>query len=451
MVKSDWSLKPLYDVIAAHARARERPDEWVVRANHRDGWVFGAWDPLSGQSAMLEEAKAIGALLKSRLAAEAHHRLRQLGRRGAGPAGLDRVGRGARRGAEEQGVLYVNSDTNARGFLHAGRQLFAAAPGERGGRRRDGPGDRRQRAGRACARACRCWGWPRRRGARRDGRARERNARARPAPTCRSVPLGSGSDYTPFLQHLGVASLNLEYGGEGEQGGVYHSHYDTYEHYVRFGDPGFAYGVAAGQDRRAAGAAHGRRRGAAAAVRRPRRQPGGQPRRGEEARRREASNARRQVPRLLDQHAFALAADPTRGSAPPPRDDAVPKLDFAPLDAAVARLRVAASAYDAAYARLNAGDVKLSASQERQLNSLLRGLEQKLTHERGLPGREWFKHFVYAPGLLTGYGVKTLPAVREAIEAGRWAEADEYSAFTAQLLDRYCDALNEATALLRGS
>jgi N-acetylated-alpha-linked acidic dipeptidase len=158
-----------------------------------------------------------------------------------------------------------------------------------------------------------------------------------------------------------------------------------------------------------------------------------------------------QVTRLSDAHAFALAADPTRVVGPPPREAPVPQVNLAPLDAAVARLKVAASAYDAAYAKLNAGGVKLSASQERQLNSLLRGLEQKLTHERGLPGREWFKHFVYAPGLLTGYGVKTLPAVREAIEAGRWAEADEYSAFTAQLLGGYCDALNEATALLRGS
>jgi N-acetylated-alpha-linked acidic dipeptidase len=126
-------------------------------------------------------------------------------------------------------------------------------------------------------------------------------------------------------------------------------------------------------------------------------------------------------------------------------------VNFAPLDAAVARLKVAAMAYDTAYANFDAGKQKLSAAQQRQLNSQLRVLEQKLTNERGLPGRDWFKHFIYAPGLLTGYGVKTLPAVREAIEGGRWSEADEYAAFTAKVLDGYCDTLIQATVLLHGS
>ncbi len=76
-------------------------------------------------------------------------------------------------------------------------------------------------------------------------------------------------------------------------------------------------------------------------------------------------------------------------------------------------------------------------------------MEHKLTDPpRGLPWRDWFRHFVYAPGVLTGYGVKTLPAVREAIEGGRWAEASQYSAITARVLSGYCDQLDAATRLL---
>ena len=96
-----------------------------------------------------------------------------------------------------------------------------------------------------------------------------------------------------------------------------------------------------------------------------------------------------------------------------------------------------------------AGDGKLSAARRKQLNALLQGMEQKLTDARGLPGREWYRHFVYAPGRLTGYGVKTLPRVREAIDAGRWDEANQYAVITAGVLAAYCDRLDELTALLK--
>ena len=110
VVFSNWDQKPLYDVIATMKGARE-PDKWVIRGNHRDGWVFGAEDPLSGQTAEMEEAKALGALAKGRLAARPHHHLHQLGRRGARPARLDRMGRDPRQGA-----------ARARGGLHQYRR-----------------------------------------------------------------------------------------------------------------------------------------------------------------------------------------------------------------------------------------------------------------------------------------------------------------------------------------
>jgi len=133
---------------------------------------------------------------------------------------------------------------------------------------------------------------------------------------------------------------------------------------------------------------------------------------------------------------------------PPPREGAVPEVAFAPLEGVVTRLKRSAQAYDAAYAKLTAGEIQLSAAQRSQLNQLLQGMERNLTDARGLPGRNWFRHFIYAPGVLTGYGVKTLPGVREAIDGDRWDEASQYAAITAQVLTVYCDRLDEATALL---
>jgi N-acetylated-alpha-linked acidic dipeptidase len=156
-----------------------------------------------------------------------------------------------------------------------------------------------------------------------------------------------------------------------------------------------------------------------------------------------------ELAKLLDQTAFGLAADPTRVVAPPARETPVPKLDFAPLDSAIARLKTSAQAYDTSYAKLLSGTVKLDAKRRAQLDALLQGMEQKLTDARGLPGREWYRHFVYAPGMQTGYGVKTLPAVREAIESNRWQEAAAYIPITASVLTRYCDALDAAAALLK--
>jgi N-acetylated-alpha-linked acidic dipeptidase len=219
---------------------------------------------------------------------------------------------------------------------------------------------------------------------------------------------------------------------------------------VRFGDPDFAYGVVEAQT-----AGHVMLRMADAQVL-PLQFAGLASTVGDyseqlhklvDEKRRHAS----ELATLLEQNAFALATDPTRPVLAPARERAVPQVDFTAMDAAVARLRKSAQAYDAGYRRLLAAEVRLSAAQRVQLDGLLQGMEQKLTDPRGLPGREWFKHFIYAPGALTGYGVKTLPGVREAIDEDRWPEANEYAGITAQVLNAYCDQLEQATRLLNGS
>jgi N-acetylated-alpha-linked acidic dipeptidase len=448
-IRSDWSLKPLYDVIAK-IPGRESPDAWVVRGNHRDGWVFGAWDPLSGQVAMLAEAKAIGALVKSGWRPK--RTLIYASWDGEEPGLLGSTEWSETHAAEltRNAVLYLNSDTNARGFLAAGGShslqhlVNEVASGVKDPE--TGASAQARLRARTLAEAY-ARGEP---ADEEDTEQVRREARLATAGGDLALrALGSGSDYTPFLQHLGVTALNIEYHGEDDQSGVYHSSYDSFDHYVRFGDPTFAYGIAEAET-----AGHLVLRMAETQVL-PLQFTGfadtigsyaEELRRITEERRRKSA----ELARLLDQNAFGLAADPTRVVGPPAREAPVPQLDFAPLDNAVARLKASARAYDESYARLLAGSLKLDAVRRARLNALLQGMEQKLTDARGLPGREWYRHFIYAPGVLTGYGVKTLPGVREAIEANRWEEAAAYIPITAAVLTRYCDALEQATAVLTG-
>jgi len=448
MISSDWGLKPLYDVIA-RIPGRDNPNQWVVRGNHRDGWVFGAWDPLSGQVAMLAEAKAIGALVKSGWRPQ--RTLVYASWDGEEPGLLGSTEWAEQHAAELQSkaVLYLNSDTNTRGFLAAGGSHSLQHLVNEVARGVKDPETGASTLARLRARML-AQGYAREPGE--DEEAEEASRELRLAEAGGDLPiraLGSGSDYTPFLQHLGLTALNIEYHGEDDQAGVYHSSYDSFDHYVRFGDPGFTYGVAEAET-----VGHVVLRMADAEV-----LPlefasfadtlgayAEELRKAADDRRRKAA----ELGRLLEQNAFGLAADPTRVVAPPPRAAPVPPLDFAPLDAVIARLKASARAYDAAYAQLQSGTLKLDAGHRAQLNALLQGMEQKLTDARGLPGRDWYRHFVYAPGMQTGYGVKTLPGVREAIEADRWDEAAAYIPITAQLLSRYCDALDQATAFLKG-
>ncbi|HWZ64653.1 MAG TPA: transferrin receptor-like dimerization domain-containing protein [Steroidobacteraceae bacterium] len=448
MISSDWGLKPIYDVIA-RIPGRDSPNEWLVRGNHRDGWVFGAWDPLSGQVAMLAEAKAIGALVKSGWQPQ---RTLVYASWDGEEAGLLGSTEWAETHADElvhKAMLYLNSDTNTRGFLAAGGSHSLQHLVNDVARGVPDPETGVSTGERLRARLL-AQGYTHEPGEDEEADEARREMRLAEAGGDLAIrALGSGSDYTPFLQHLGLASLSIEYHGEDDQSGVYHSAYDSFDHYVRFGDPGFAYGVAEAKT-----VGHLMLRMADADVL-PLEFGGFADTLGAYADElHKLTDDKRhkvaELAKLLEHNDFGLAADPTRIVAPPAREAPVPQLDFAPLDSAIARLKASAQAYDAAYAQLLSGTLKPDARTRARLNSLLQGMEQKLTDARGLPGRDWFRHFVYAPGTLTGYGVKTLPAVREAIDGGRWQEAAAYIPITAQVLTRYCDALDQATALLKG-
>ncbi len=438
VVQSDWSQKPLYDVIAV-MKGTERPDEWVVRGNHRDGWVYGAEDPLSGQTALMEEAKSLGVLAKAGW--KPKRTIVYASWDGEEPGLLGSTEWAEAHAAELQAkaIVYINSDGNGRGFMNseASYSLRALVDQAAGDVKDPETGvSVRQRALASIAV----------RGA--EPAATEDERKRGKAASSGVLPigdLGSGSDYTPFVQHLGLASINLGFGGEGSSTGVYHSAYDTFEHYDRFGDPGFHYGVALAQT---AGRLVLRTANADIAPLRFTNLADTVSNQVDELKKliqtmRERSEA---VDKLLDQKAFTLAADPTLASAPPEREDAVPQIEFKALDDAVTRLRASAKAYDDAATAAGA----LKPAQRNQVNALLQGAEQGLTDSHGLPGRPWYRHLIYAPGLLTGYGSKTLPGVREAIEGRRWSEAGDYVGRTAAVLEAVSARLDRATALLRG-
>ena len=244
-IQSDWSRKPAYNVIAKIPGAA-KPDEWVVRGNHRDGWVFGAGDPLSGHVAMMAEAKAIGALLKDGWRPKRTIVYASWDGEEPGLLGSTEWAEGARRGAAAQGrALHQFGRQHAR--LPVGRrQPLAAAPGQRSREGREGSADRGEREG--APRCAQHGEGLSTRALRATTRTTRRRRRAGADFTLGA--LGSGSDFTPFLQHLGLTTLNIGYGGEDDTDGVYHSNYDSFDHYARFGDPGFVYGVAAGADGR---------------------------------------------------------------------------------------------------------------------------------------------------------------------------------------------------------
>ena len=440
-VSSDWKLQRVYDVIA-RLPGRERPDEWIIRGNHRDAWVYGAFDPLAGHAAMMAEAKAFGALLREGW--RPRRTLVYCSWDGEEP-GLLGSTEWVEKHADElrrKAALYVNSDTNSRGFLEAdGCAAYVQLVNEVA---RDVPDPEtgasvldRLRARLAVDAASPSAG----------DEVKERN---RLAEGGRLVPiraLGAGSDYTSFLHFLGVATLSVQFGGEGQPGGVYHSAYDTFDHYERFGDPGFRYGVVLAKTighlmLRAADS------DALPASFRPFAEAVG---RYVADLHQEIDDLRKTTDRqaeLIASGSYRLAADPGERIVPPAATPAPAALDLSALDAVTARLGTSATRCDAALASYLKSGTSLNPADQAELDRLLQGMERSLLHPAGLPGRDWYHHLIYAPGLWTGYDVKTLPGVREALEERRGSDAVHYTELTAQVIDAYCCRLDRIATLL---
>lgn len=425
----NWDLKPLYDVIAT-LPGSEFPDEWVLRGNHHDGWVNGAADPISGMVAEMEEARAIGELVKKGFRNK--RTLVYCAWDGEEPALLGSTEWVEDHAAElqEKAVAYINSDGNSRGFISAGGShtlepffneiINDVIDPQTGVTIKE------------------------RRYAKTLVEAPEANrTKLIGNKTMKLSALGAGSDYTPFLQHLGIASMNLGFGGEGS-GGEYHSIFDSYDLFTRFKDPGFQYGVALSKT---AGRVMMRLANAdvlpvdfnsfyktvteyATDIKTM------------------IDNMRTQTDlqnRMINEKLFDLAKDPTKAYGPPAPKEAVPYLNFSDLDNALVQLKNSAEEFQKLYPNAT----RLPAAKQQELNAILYKSERHLLQQKGLPRRPWYQHEVYAPGYYTGYGVKTLPGIREGVEERHWKEAQENIEVVTRTLQSYTEQVNAANALLK--
>ena len=434
-VKSDWSLKPIYDVIAVMP-GTTRPDEWVVRGNHHDGWVFGASDPLTGQVALMSEAKALGALARAgwrpgRTIVYASWDGEEPGLLGSTEwveTHADELARKA--------VVYINTDGNGRGFLNAGGShdlqhfVNAAARDVTDPQTSVSVLERLRAHVRADAYAG-------------TAKKAEDSTALDAAKSGGDMPLGalgSGSDYSAFLQHIGIPSLDIGFGGEDGGGGSYHSAYDTFYHVTKFDDPGLVYGAVLSKMigrlvLRAADAPLVPARYADLATTVSRYVTEVKKLAMDQ---RDKDRARRD---LTQENVFKLASHPDDPTIAPEDKGVTPLIDMLALEDAADRLARSAHAADAAIERMPA----MPMADQVRMATLLRDIDQLLVDGAGLPGRSWFRNLVYAPGTLTGYGAKTLPGVRGAIEQRRFADATAYVARTAAVLNAYADRL-DATA-----
>lgn len=411
-VKFNWDRVTAYNVIA-RLEGDTWPDEWVIRGNHHDGWNHGAADPVSGMVAMLAEAKSVAVLAK---AGNRPARTVVYAAWDAEEPGLIGSTEWAEHHADdlrEHAVAYLNTDSNSRGFVSIGGshvlERFLNQVVEDVMDPQTDISLKERKKSRLLVNAS-------------DDKVRDE---AEKRDDLRIYPMGSGSDYTPFLQHLGIASANLGFGGEGE-GGSYHTLYDTYEHYTTWRDPGLVYGVALSK---VGGRATLR---LANAPRLPFEFAGFADNISlyvselEEL----ANRMRKETAltnRLLENGSYEAALDPTKTLGPPAHEAPVPHFNFAPLKNALLRLQEAAVEYEDV---MQDSDVSSA-----EINGLLYTSERLLTREHGLQGRPWYKHHIYAPGFYTGYGVKTIPGVREAIEQREYEGVGAQIALAADVLN----------------
>ncbi len=413
----DWQLKPIYDVIAK-MKGSEFPDEWVMRGNHHDAWVHGASDPISGLISLMAEAKAVSELAK---AGEKPKRTLVYCAWDAEEPGL--IGstewvEGHQDELKSKAVAYINTDGSGRGFLGVGGSHTLQAMVKQVAEDVKDPQTNVSVAARSSAA---------------EKVAGEKGE-------FKLSALGSGSDYTPFIQHTGIASLNLGFGGENS-GGEYHTIFDTYPNFTRFKDPGFDYSIALAET-----AGRLTLRLANADVL-PFEFKGwyttvngylDEVVQETEKMRKETEKHNK----MVAENDFELAADPQKPFVKPKSENDVPYLDFAPLQNSLAKLKTDVDRY-------TADDLEsLSKEKKAEVNKKLMAMEQLLITEKGLPRRPWFKHSIYAPGFYTGYGVKTLPGVREAIEQKNWKEAQEQINVLAETLDGYDKGLRDILEML---
>ena len=424
----NWDIKPIYDVIAKMPGS-ERPDEWIMRGNHHDAWVNGADDPISGLVAEMEEARAFGELAKNGWKPKRTIVYAAWDGEEPGLLGSTEWVETHADELKKKLAVYINTDSNGRGFLGIGGshtlEKFINEVAK------DVPDPQVKMSV-----------WERSRAARIVNASANARKETMNRSDLRISALGSGSDYTPFLQHLGIASLNVGFGGE-DGGGSYHSIYDSFDHYTKFGDFDFAYGVALAK---VCGRAVLRLADAdtlpfeftnfADTVN----QYSTEIVKMTDAMREETDA----MNRMIENGMLKDVQNPKETFIVPKPKTEVPYLNFAPLQNAVAKLEESAKNFQT----VSKGKI-LSAEQQKNLDQILMKTEQSLISSQGLPRRPWFRHQIYAPGFYTGYGVKTLPGIREAIEQRNWKEAGEQINITSKTIENFAAEIDQAANLVQ--
>jgi len=435
VVKSNWDIKPLYDVIA-RVPGSTYPDEWVIRGNHHDAWVNGADDPISGASAVLEEGRALGELLKQGWKPKRTIIYCLWDGEEPGLLGSTEWVETHLPELRQHAVMYVNSDSNGRGFWRASGDHRLERFINDVGRDIQDP-EKPQLT---------VWQRARLQRIARASGAEDRGDLRR-APQLRIGALGDGSDYAPFLDHAGVAALNLGFGGEGG-GGVYHSIYDDFYWYTHFADTKFVYGRALAQ---LAGTAVMRMADAemlplsfgdsADTIARYVKEL--------ETLLKTEQDKQKEVNQQLDEGVYEATSDPEHPTVAPKREELPPFINFAPLENGSAAMKRSADHFEKALAKAQEhGGSAYSSNALQKLNHKLIEAQRAFLDENGLPERPWFKNQIYAPGAYTGYGVKTIPAVREAIEQKKWSQAEQGTQTVGRVLQAEADLIEDAAKQL---
>lgn len=429
----DWSLRTAYNPVGRMIGS-VYPDEWIMRGNHHDGWGHGASDPISGMVSLMEEARAIGELTKTGWRPKRTLIYAGWDAEEPGLLGSTEWVEHNLKDIKDNMVVYINTDGTGAGYLsmggsHSLEKFINEVIRDVKDPVHDVSLDSRLRS---------------------RMRVREFNVGASELneeserTDLRIYAMGAGSDYTAFLHHAGVPALNMAFGGESG-GGAYHSLYDTYEHYKRFSDGDFIYGTTLSK-------VNGRlvlRLSEADIL--PFRFVNMVENIGKfiEENKKLSQTVEQSTKlrnKLLDNNDFTISRNPNKTYLQPERLGQVPEFDFKPLDDAFARLSSSAWKYEEVLLKFKKGS--LSAEKKSEINALLRKVDQAFTNNNGLPRREWFRNMLYAPGYYTGYGVKTLPGIREGLEERKWGEVRLYINEVAKALDRASNNINSASRIL---
>ena len=403
-VSFNWTIPAGYNVIARIPGSND-PDEWIIYGNHHDGWANGAMDPISGNAALMETARTLAEMVKQGWQPKRTIVFASWDAEEWGLIGSTEWGEKYRDEIRGKTVAYFNTDSNRAGVLgFAGSHTLERFLNEVAHSITD------PNSGQSL------WTVMKEKAVKQAGDDDAKKKELDSRRDLRIGALGSGSDYTVFLDHLTVASVNTAF--RVPVFGVYHSIYDSFEWYRRFGDPQFSYGRALAQ-------VH------AVALSRMA---------NAEVLPFEFTNLADTIGVYLDELDALLINKRKK--------DASISLDLNPLRGGLDALGKAARTYEKTLARALGGSAPTG--DVSGANAALRQVEQAMRLEGGLPGqREWFKHALYAPGFYTGYGVKTIPGVREAIEQDDWTTAKEQVGVVRGVFDRVAARVRDAEAALR--